>query len=95
LLFCHLAASSASITSSASRKPSLPQGNEDMPTYKEVFVAPKLSLVACLMKKPVLPTEKVSYDYDSSASDAVISKNKISLFQLRELFKMYIFSDLG
>nr|CAH0105862.1 unnamed protein product [Daphnia galeata] len=64
------AASSASITSSASRKPSLPQGNEDMPTYKEVFVAPKLSLVACLMKKPVLPTEKVSYDYDSSASDA-------------------------
>lgn len=66
-----------------------------MPTYKEVFVAPKLSLVACLMKKPVLPTEKVSYDYDSSASDAVISKNKISLFQLRELFKMYIFSDLG
>ncbi len=42
-----------------------------MPTYKEVFVAPKLSLVACLMKKPTLPSERVSYDYDSSASDAV------------------------
>ncbi|XP_046448229.1 dmX-like protein 2 isoform X2 [Daphnia pulex] len=63
-------ASSASISSSASRKSSLPQGNEDMPTYKEVFVAPKLSLVACLMKKPTLPSERVSYDYDSSASDA-------------------------
>jgi len=42
-----------------------------MPTYKEVFVAPKLSLVACLMKKPALPTEKFTYDYDSSASDVV------------------------
>lgn len=47
-----------------------------MPTYKEVFVAPKLSLVACLMKKPTLPSERVSYDYDSSASDAVNLKKK-------------------
>ena len=45
--------------------------NEEMPTYKEVFVAPKLSLVACLMTKPTLQPEKVSYDYDSSASDLV------------------------
>lgn len=52
------------------RPPAVVQ-NEEMPTYKEVFVAPKLSLVACLMKKPVLPAEKVTYDYDSSASDAV------------------------
>lgn len=63
--------SNASNSSSPSRKASLPQGNEDMPTYKEVFVAPKLSLVACLMKKPTLPPEKVPYDYDSSASDTV------------------------
>ena len=39
--------------------------------FKEVFVAPKLSLVACLMKKPVLPFENVTFDYDSSASDVV------------------------
>uniref|UniRef100_A0A0P5RMU8 DmX protein 2 n=1 Tax=Daphnia magna TaxID=35525 RepID=A0A0P5RMU8_9CRUS len=62
-------AANTSMGSLSSRKPSLPQGSEDMPTYKEVFVAPKLSLVACLMKKPTLPVEKVSYDYDSSASD--------------------------
>lgn len=65
------ASSSASVGSPSSRKVSAPPANDDMPTYKEVFVAPKLSLVACLMKKPNLPSEKVSYDYDSSASDAV------------------------
>ena len=67
-----LVSSSGSLSSTTSRKVSVPAGNEDMPTYKEVFVAPQLSLVACLMKKPNLPSEKVSYDYDSSASDAVI-----------------------
>lgn len=60
-----------------------------MPTYKEVFVAPKLSLVACLMKKPTLPSERVSYDYDSSASDAVNLKKKNSLSYWRTYcFKM-------
>lgn len=55
--------------------------NDEMPTYKEVFVAPKLSLVACLMKKPALSQEKFTYDYDSAASDPVIyHERKLLLF---------------
>lgn len=68
-----VSASGSNPPSSSSRKVSILPTNEESPTYKEVFVAPQLSLVACLMKKPSQPPERILYDYDSSASDVVRS----------------------
>ncbi|KAK2704911.1 hypothetical protein QYM36_017080, partial [Artemia franciscana] len=50
-------------------QPRLPSNTDDYPTYKELFVPPKTSLVACMMTKPKLSLEISQIDYDSSESD--------------------------
>lgn len=70
----HLSIGAVPVSPGGPKKMSVTSASEDLPTFKEVFVAPKQSLVACLMTKPILRQESSFIDYDSSSSDVVTYK---------------------